>query len=52
MLLMQKYNRRGSFPTMVGMNSEGKVLGDINGYNRAQKTDKHFTFLDEIIEKY
>lgn len=52
MLLMQKYNRRGSFPTLVGMSSEGKVLGDINGYNRAQKTEKHFTFLDEIIEKY
>jgi thioredoxin-related protein len=52
MLLMQKYNRRGSFPTMVGMNSEGKVLGDINGYNRAEKTDKHFVFLDEIIGKH
>ena len=52
MLLMQRYNRRGSFPTLVGMNSEGKVLGDINGYNRTQKTDAHFVFLDEILKKY
>jgi thioredoxin-related protein len=52
MLLMQKYNRRGSFPTLVGMNSGGKVLGDLNGYNRAEKTDKYFVFLDEITEKY
>jgi len=52
MLLMQKYNRRGSFPTLVGMDNEGKVLGDINGYNSLQKTDKHFAFLQDIIEKY
>ena len=52
MLLMQDYNRRGSFPTLVGLNANGKVLGSINGYDRSKKTERHFVFLDDIIEKH
>lgn len=52
MLLMQDYNKRGSFPTLVGLNAEGKVLGDINGYGRNYGTDDHFAFLKKILKKY
>ena len=52
MLLMQDYNKRGSFPTLVGLNAEGKVLGDINGYGRNYGTDDHFAFLKKVLKKY
>lgn len=50
MLLLQKYNRRGSFPTLVGLTAEGKVLKDISGYNRNRDTANHFKFLADIID--
>ena len=52
MLLMQRYNRRGSFPTLVGLTHEGKILKEINGYNRDGDTSKHFQFLETVISKY
>jgi thioredoxin-related protein len=51
MLLMQRYNRRGSFPTLVGLSHEGKVITEISGYNRNRDTEKHFKFLANIISK-
>ena len=52
MILMQDYNRRGSFPTLVGLDADGKVLGDINGYSSSFGTDDHFAFLKKILKKY
>lgn len=52
MLLMQDYNRRGSFPTLIGLDATGKVLGDINGYSSRSGTDDYFAFLEKIIKKY
>jgi thioredoxin-related protein len=52
MLLMQDYNKRGSFPTLVGLNADGKVLGDIIGYGRNIGTDGHFAFLEKILKQY
>ena len=52
MILMQDYNRRGSFPTLVGLTSSGKVLGDINGYSTSAGTKDHFKFLEKIINNF
>jgi thioredoxin-related protein len=52
MLLMQDYNRRNSFPTLVGLDSDGKVLGDINGYSSKEGTDDYYAFLNKILKKY
>lgn len=52
MILLQDYNRRSSFPTLVGFNADGKTLGDINGYNKNSGTDDYFAFLKKILEKY
>lgn len=52
MMLMQDYNRRGSFPTLVGLDAEGKTLGDINGYSENFGTGDHFKFLEKIIKKF
>ena len=52
MLLMQDYNRRGSFPTLVGLKADGKVLGDINGYSESYGTGDYFRFLEKITKKF
>ena len=52
MLVNQDYNKRGSFPTLVGLDANGKVLGDIIGYGRNIGTDDHFAFLDKILKQY
>ena len=52
MLINQDYNKRGSFPTLVGLDADGKVLGDIIGYGRNIGTDDHFAFLEKILNKY
>ncbi len=51
MILVQDYNRRGSFPTLVGLTDKGKVLGDISGYSRSYGTNAHFAFLKKILKK-
>ena len=52
MLLMQDYNRRGSFPTLVGLKADGKVLGVINGYSESYGTGDYFRFLEKITKKF
>ncbi len=49
MLLSQKYNRRGSFPALVVMNSQGKILSELNGYDNRKGTEKHFQFLEDAL---
>jgi len=49
MLLSQKYNRRGSFPALVGMSPEGKILKELNGYDSRKGTEKHFQFLEDLL---
>jgi len=51
MLLMQRYNRRGSFPALVGLNFEGKILKELNGYNAQRDTSKHFEFIVDIVKQ-
>ncbi len=51
MLLSQKYNRRGSYPALVGMSSEGEILTALNGYDHRKGTESHFDFLEEILNK-
>jgi len=52
MILMQDYNRRNSFPSMIGLCAYGKTLGSINGYNRANGTGDYFDFLKKISQEY
>lgn len=52
MILMQDYNRRGIYPTLLGLNTEGKVIDDINGYSSRYGTDEYFKFLKKILKEY
>jgi len=51
MLLSQKYNRRGSFPALVALSTDGKILKELNGYDSRKGTDNHFQFLKDILNK-
>jgi len=50
MLLSQKYNRRGSFPALVALSAEAKILKDLNGYDSRKGTESHFQFLDDVLK--
>jgi len=45
------YNKKGSYPNLVGINTKGKVLGELSGYTFLRETDRHFEFIDAIIQK-
>ena len=45
------YNKKGSYPNLVGINAKGKVLGELSGYTFLRETDRHFEFIDSIIQK-
>lgn len=45
------YNKKGSYPNLVGINTKGKVLGELSGYTFLRETDRHFEFIDSIIQK-
>jgi thiol-disulfide isomerase/thioredoxin len=50
--LVRKYNRQGSYPNLVALNENGKVIGSLNGYTFLRETDRHFAFVESIIENY
>lgn len=50
--VVKQYNKGGSYPNLVALNSKGKVLGSLNGYTFLRETDRHFAFVTSVIEKY
>ena len=48
--LVVKYNKEGSFPLLVAMNSNGKVINEISAYSG--KPAFHFQFVDKVIKNY
>lgn len=51
-VLMKKYNKKGSFPNIFGLDSNGKVLAEISGYNMMRDTSYHLAFLDKLQKKF
>lgn len=50
--LVRKYNSNGSYPNLVALNSKGYIMGELNGYTFLRETDRHFAFVDSILENY
>ena len=50
--LVRKYNKNGGYPNLVALNSNGKVIGELGGYTFLRETDRHFAFVDSVIENY
>ncbi len=51
-LIVHMYNRTGSYPNLVALNSKGSIIGELNGYTLLRETDRHFAFVDSILENY
>lgn len=50
--LVRKYNKQGGYPNLVALNSRGEVIGELGGYTFLRETDRHFAFVDSVIENY
>lgn len=50
--VVKNYNKKGSYPTLVGINAKGKVLGELTGYTFLRETDRHFKFIETLLEKH
>ncbi|WP_055445689.1 thioredoxin family protein [Lacinutrix mariniflava] len=49
-VLVKKYNQKGGYPNLVALNSNLNVIGELSGYTFLRETDRHFTFIDSLIE--
>ena len=47
-----KYNKSGGYPNLVALDSNLKVIGELSGYTFLRETDRHFAFIDAILENY
>ena len=50
--VVRKYNKSGGYPNLVALNDNLKVIGELSGYTFLRETDRHFAFIDAIIENY
>ncbi len=48
-ILIEKYNKEGSFPNIVALNENLNVLGELSGYTFLRETDRHFEFVNAFI---
>lgn len=48
--MVATYNTQGSYPTLVALNEHGHILGELGGYSYLRETDRHFAFVDSVIE--
>jgi len=44
------YNTKGSYPILVALNEQGDILGELGGYSFLRETDRHFAFVDSVIQ--
>ncbi len=51
-VLVGKYNKKGGYPNIVALNEKLNVIGELSGYTFLRETDRHFTFIDSILENY
>lgn len=49
-VLVKKYNRKGSYPNIVALNSNLRVLGELSGYTFLRETERHFSFIEGLIK--
>ncbi len=50
--LVRTYNSSGGYPNLVALNDKGHIIGELGGYTFLRETDRHFAFVDSVIENY
>ena len=46
--LQAKYNKEKSFPTLLALNSNGKVLDKISAYSQLRDPSSYFSFVEKV----
>ena len=46
--LQAQYNKEKSFPTLLALNSKGKVIDEISAYSQLRDPGMYFAFLDKV----
>lgn len=50
--VVSKYNSSGGYPNLVALNDKLNIIGELSGYTFLRETDRHFAFIDSILENY
>ncbi|WGD34715.1 thioredoxin family protein [Olleya sp. YS] len=50
--VVSKYNASGGYPNLVALNDKLNIIGELSGYTFLRETDRHFAFIDSILENY
>ncbi|WP_397362559.1 thioredoxin family protein [Olleya sp. R77988] len=50
--VVSKYNASGGYPNLVALNDKLNVIGELSGYTFLRETDRHFAFVDAVLENY
>ncbi|RAJ17162.1 thioredoxin family protein [Olleya aquimaris] len=51
-IVVSKYNASGGYPNLVALNDKLNIIGELSGYTFLRETDRHFAFIDSILENY
>lgn len=50
--VVSKYNTSGGYPNLVALNDQLHIIGELSGYTFLRETDRHFAFIEAILENY
>ncbi|QCE43305.1 thioredoxin family protein [Psychroserpens sp. NJDZ02] len=50
--VVSKYNTSGGYPNLVVLNDKLHIIGELSGYTFLRETDRHFAFIEAILENY
>lgn len=50
--LVHIFNKQNGYPNLVAINHDGNVLGSLSGYTFLRETERHFAFVESVIENY
>lgn len=48
--VVSKYNSTGGYPNLVALNDNLNIIGELSGF--FGETDRHFAFIESILENY
>ena len=52
LILVRTYNSGGGYPNLVALNDQGYIIGELGGYTFLRETDRHYAFVDSVVENY
>jgi thioredoxin-related protein len=51
-VLVKKYNTNDGYPNIVALKHDLTVIGELSGYTLLRETDRHFLFIDALVQKH